>query len=218
MHDESVVTRYEAAQEVWDQRIGAAKRQAKNWRLACIIALLVTVLLAIALLLALKQSKTYVYVAEVKAGEQVANVKPIAEGVTPTEAQQLYFLKTFIHHIMSLPLDPVQIRTQWLEAYQMVKGRARQQLTQYARTHDPFAAVGIQTQTVHVKSFHPIGQNTFEVTWVRTTYNNQGQVAGVKIYNGSFTLTRVDLPTDLARLLENPFGLQIVYFNIGEEG
>ena len=61
--------------------------------------------------------KTYVYVAEVKPGQAVVNMVPLEKGYTPTTAQKEYFINQFLVDTMSLPLDPVLVRKNWLNAY-----------------------------------------------------------------------------------------------------
>lgn len=212
--------RYERAAQEWNERIGTAKSQAHNWRLACLISLLVSILLLLALIVTLQRDKTYVYVAEVKPGQHIANLQTLPQTVTVTDAQRLFFLARFVKQIMTVPLDPVVLRENWLSAYDQVSGLAITQLTTFAREEKPFAKVGQFTQTVHIQNFHPIGQHTYEMTWTVNQYNMQGQLSQAKVYNGSFTLSQdaQALSGGLNSLIHNPFGLKVVYLNILSEG
>ncbi len=209
---------YDKAQEVWDERIGTAKSQARHWCIACFGSILISILLLVVLVAVVSQDKTYVYVAKVQPGQTVANLEPIGVPVAPTDPERLFFLSQFIQNITAIPLDPVLLRHNWLTAYSMVAGNAENQLTAYAASADPFVEVGNYTQTVSIQNFHPVGHHTYTLTWSVVRYTVNGQVDSEHVYNGSFTLMQTAPPQNLPDMLANPFGLRVVYFNISKQG
>lgn len=210
--------RYQRAYEEWEQRIGSAKTQMRNWRLVCIISLLIAVLLLVAMIVVLTSQKSYVYVAEVKPGHNIVNVRPMAKGYQPTRAQEEYFIAKFIQNIMSVPLDPVVLRRNWLNAYSFIAGKAKAQLNDYARQNNPFAEVGQVTKTIRIKNYHPIGNHSYEFTWTQTTYSQNGKVQQVLLYDGIFTVVQGEKPATAQQMLMNPLGLRIVYFSFSNQG
>lgn len=208
---------YHQAYDEWSARIGSAKTQARNWRFACLLCLLVLVLLLVAFTMLLSSQKSYVYVAEVKPQESVVNVRAMDQAYSPSQAQEEYFINQFIHNIMTLPLDPVVVRENWLNAYGAVQGKAKYQLNTYARAHNPFSVVGKQTSTVEIQKFNPISNNSYEFNWLVTIYNNNGKVVSKTLYNGIFTVVGGVKPTTQKQLLNNPLGLRIEYFSFSSE-
>ena len=131
----------------------------------------------------------------------------------PTEVQKVYFISNFVENIMSLPLDPVLLRKNWLQAYSQAAGKAQLNLTEYVAKNEPFSKVGEITQAVKIERYNPVSENTYEIIWKQKTYNNMGKVTGVKRYSGVFTLAQEPVSNNLQQLLVNPFGLRIVYFS-----
>lgn len=209
---------YTTAKAQWDQRIGDSRVQLRNWRLATLLSLVIIIILLITIVVVANQQKQYVYVAQVKPGETITNMHPIAQSYTATSAQQAYFISEFIHDITTLPLDPVLLRDQWLGAYHMAEGRAVDKLTIFARDAQPFKNIGELTKTIKIQNYHPVSDHSYEFTWVQTTYDEHGKVVATKLFNGLFTLRQGRPPTNSRDLLENPTGLKISYFNIKQEG
>lgn len=209
---------YQKATAEWNERIGSAKVQARNWRFAFILSVVALFLLAVCLVLALASQKRLVYVAEIKPQDNIVNLQTVGPVYQPTEAQSEYMIAQFIRSIMSLPLDPVVARTNWFNAYALVTGQAVQQLTHYAQTNNPLAEMGRVTKTVDIRNFHPIGQNSYEFTWTQTQYNQRGSIENSTLYNGIFTLASGFAPKTTGQLLQNPFGIKIVYFSFSTEG
>jgi len=81
------VTPYQAAAQVWDQRIGSARVQAKNWRLMAFGCLSLALLMAGGLVWRSAQSIVTPYVVEVATGGQVRAVGEAATPYKPNDAQ-----------------------------------------------------------------------------------------------------------------------------------
>ena len=100
------VTPYQRAAQVWDDRLGSARSQAKNWRLMAFGSLALSVGLAVGLVKVSSESRITPYVVEIdKLGQ--AQVDGRAErDWTPTDAEIAWQLARFIDDVRSLPLDP----------------------------------------------------------------------------------------------------------------
>ncbi len=217
-NDNASIEQYKKAYEEWSQRIGAAKTQTRSWRFAFVLSLIVLVLLLICLVMVLGSQKRYVYVAEVRPQDNIVNLRPVDQAYEPTVGQTEYFIGQFVNSVMTLPLDPVVAQRNWLYAYSTAQGRAVEQLNTYMQTNNPLADIGRVTRTVEIRNVHPVSKNSYEFTWTQTEYNQQGKVQNVTLYNGIFTVAMGTLPTTTQGLLNNPFGLQVVYFSFSNEG
>ena len=205
---------YQRAFDEWNARVGAAKWQMRNWRLACLLSIVLAISLMVALVVLMDRQQTFVYVAEVKPAENVVNVVPLDKTYTPTQAQTVFFLSDFIHKIMSLPIDPVVARNNWLSAFNLVHGRAVSQLNNYAKSVDPLAKLGLETKSLVIDNYDQASNNSYEFHWHQTSYNNQGKIQQQIEYSGFFTVQVGQQPAQLQSLLENPLGLEIVYFTL----
>ena len=126
-------TPYQRAGQVWDERIGSARVQARNWRLMALGGLTLSGALAGGLLWQSLQSRVVPYVVEVDRLGEARAVAPAAEGYRPTDPQIAWHLGRFVSQVRSVSLDPVLMRQDWLAAYDMVTGRGAKFLGEYAR-------------------------------------------------------------------------------------
>ena len=119
---------------------------------------------------------------------------------------------------MTIPLDPIVLRNNWLQAYNMAMGKAQVSLTSFVRKNNPFSQIGDLTETVKIENFNPIGGNSFEIVWRQNSFNQSGKKLTTNRYSGIFTVQQFKVSNDLQQLLVNPFGLKIIYFSINRLG
>ena len=201
------VTPYQRAGQVWDERIGSARVQARNWRLMAFGGLLLSTGLSAGLLWQSMQSRVVPYVVEVdKLGEARA-VAPLQEGHLPTDPQIAWHLGKFIGNVRSVSLDPVLMRQNWLSAYDFVTERGSRFLNEYARRAQPFSRVGDRTVSVQVTSVVRASDQSFQVKWTETTYE-RGSLAETSRWTAILAV-QVKQPAGADELRKNPLGLRI---------
>jgi type IV secretion system protein VirB5 len=205
------VTPYQKAGQVWDERLGSARVQAKNWRLAALGVTGLSGLLALTLLVVIGRSGVVPYVVEVDRLGEVRAVGPALEAYQPSDAQIAHFLARFIENVRSLSIDPVIVRTNWLRAYDFVTDRGAQALNDYAREADPFAKIGSRTVTAEVTSVVRASSDSFEIRWKENSYEN-GSIAKAERFTGLVT-TVLKPPADAETLRKNPLGLYVHSLN-----
>jgi type IV secretory pathway TrbF-like protein len=200
-------TPYQAAQQLWDERIGAARVQARSWRLMAFGSLALASVLASGLLWYSARSTITPYVVEVDGTGEVRAVGPATEAYRPRDAEIAYYLARFIEDVRSLPLDPVVLRENWLEAYDYVTPRGAAMLNAYARANDPFAQVGRGSVTVQITSIVRLSGSSFEAHWTEQTYAN-GTLVSTDRWTGILTIV-IHTPHDVVSLRKNPLGIYI---------
>ena len=201
------VTPYQRAGQVWDERIGAARVQARNWRVMALGGLLLSTGLSAGLLWQSMQSRVTPYVVEVdKLGEAQA-VAPAAKDYRPTDPQIAWFLGRFISDVRSVSLDPVLMRQSWLSAYDFVTGRGARFLGQYARSADPFGSVGTRTVSVQVTSIVRASERSFEIKWTESEYD-RGSLTGTSRWTAILSVV-IRPPSSAETLRKNPLGLYV---------
>ena len=160
------VTPYQAAAQVWDQRIGTARVQAKNWRLMAFGCLSLALLMAGGLVWRSAQSIVTPYVVEVDSAGQVRAVGEAATPYKPNDAQIAYHLARFLTDVRSLSIDPIVVRQNWLEAYEYTTDKGAATLNDYARVNDPFAHIGQNSVSVEVTSVVRASESSFQMRWI----------------------------------------------------
>ena len=201
------VTPYQAAAQVWDERIGSARVQAKNWRLMAFGCLFLAMLMASGLVWRSAQSIVTPFVVEVDRTGQVRAVGEAATPYRPTDAQIAYHLARFITDVRSLSIDPIVVRKNWLEAYDYATDRGAATLNDYARSNDPFASVGQKTIAVEVTSVVRSSDNSFQVRWIERSFVN-GAPAGTERWTAVLTIV-LQPPRTEERLRKNPLGIYV---------
>jgi len=208
-------TPYQKAGQVWDDRIGSARVQARNWRLMAIGLLGMQALLSGAIIWRSLQSTVTPYVVEVETDGSVRAVAPALEAYSPSDAQIAHHLSVFVQNIRSLSIDPVVVRQNWLKAYDVVTDRGALALNEYARDEDPFAEIGRRSRSVEVISVVRASETSFQARWLEKTYQ-QGALTNVRRYTGLFTIVQ-EAPRSAEVLRANPLGIYIHSLNWGED-
>lgn len=201
------VTPYQRAGQVWDERIGSARVQARNWRLMAFGGLALSIGLSGGLLWQSMQSRVVPYVVEVDQLGEARAVAPVSEGYNPTDPQIAWHLGRFIASVRSVSMDPVLMRQNWLSAYDFVTTRGARFLSDHARVAQPFAQVGDRTVSVQVTSVVRASDSSFQVKWIETVYE-RGSLARTSRWTAILSV-QVKQPKSADELRKNPLGLRI---------
>ena len=212
---EAPVTPYQKAAQVWDQRLGSARAQAKNWRLMAFGSLGLAMGMAIELALMASTSRVTPYVVEVERDGGVHAVAPALETYEPSDAQIANELAHFIENVRGISTDPVVVKQNWLKAYDYATDKAAQSLNDYARENDPFTKIGRRSVTVEVTSVVRASPSSFQLRWREKAFEN-GAVAGVTNFTAVLTIVTKP-PHDAVTLRANPLGIYINAINWANE-
>ena len=208
-------TPYQRAGQAWDERIGSARVQARNWRLMAFGNLLLAAGLAASLVWQSARGTVVPWVVQVdKLGEAQA-VAPAIADYRPTDPEIAWHLARFIEDVRSIPADPVVLRQNWLEAYNYVSDKGALALNDYARTSDPFSKVDRIQVSVEVLSVIRASPDSFRVAWTERRYVDNA-LAATERWSAILTVI-VQPPTDADRLKKNPLGLYVHALNWSKE-
>ncbi len=209
------VTPYQRAAQAWDDRIGSARVQAKNWRLMAFGSLGLAVGLSAALVWSSGQSRVTPYVIEVSTLGEVRAVGPADEAYVPSDAQIAFALAEFISDVRSVSIDPVVVRQNWLAAYDHATDRAAATLNEYARANDPFAEIGRRSVAVEVTSVVRAGPDSFTVRWTERAFLN-GALQSTTRFTAVLSIV-FETPRDAETLRKNPLGLYVHGLNWSQD-
>jgi type IV secretion system protein VirB5 len=208
-------TPYQRAAQVWDDRIGSARVQARNWRLACFFAMGLAILLAGGLLWQNARGAVVPWVVEVdKLGEARA-VAPAEAGATPRDSQIAYHLARFIERVRNVPDDPVVLRRSWLRAYDFVSEKGALALNEHARASDPFAVVGRQQVSVEVTSVIRASPSSFRIAWIEREYRD-GSLSETSRWTAILGVA-LRQPRTSQALVRNPLGIFVTSIHWSKE-
>lgn len=205
------VTPYQQAAQVWDERIGSARVQARNWRFMAFGCLALAIGLSGGVIWQAGRSTITPFVVEVDRLGEVRAVGPAMEAYEPTDAQIAYHLARFIENVRSLSIDPIIVRQNWLRAYDYATDRTANTLNDYARENDPFSRVGQRTVTVEVTSVVRSSGDSFDVRWREQSFEN-GVLADTTRHTAVLSIV-LQHPRNEEALRKNPLGIYVHALN-----
>ncbi|MES0172640.1 conjugal transfer protein TrbF [Mesorhizobium sp. M0006] len=208
-------TPYQKAAQVWDERIGSARVQARNWRYMAFGSLILSAGLAAAFVSQTTRGSVVPWVVQVDTLGQAQTLAPANADYKPTDPQIAWHLARFIEQVRSVPADPIVVRQNWLRAYEWTTDEGAAALNDYARVNDPFSKVGKQQVSVDVSSVIRASADSFRVAWAERRYEN-GQLSTTERWTAILT-TVIQPPSDADRLRVNPLGIYVNAINWSRE-
>lgn len=163
-------TPYQRAGQAWDERIGSARVQARNWRLMAFASWALSAGLASAVVWQGARGTVTPWVVEVDRSGAAQAAAPAQAGYEPQDPQIAWHLARFIEEVRSAPADPVIVRRNWLRAYDYATDRGAAALSDHARINDPFGTVGQVQVAVDVSSVIRASPSSFRVAWIERRY------------------------------------------------
>ncbi len=208
-------TPYQRAAQVWDERIGSARAQARNWRLMAFGSLALAGGFAVALVWQSTRGTVVPWIVQVDRFGEAQAVAPAAADYRPTDPQIAWHLARFIEQVRSIQADPIVVRQNWLRAYEFTTDRGAVALNDYARTNDPFTKVGKSQVAVDISSVIRASTDSFRIAWTERRYEN-GQLAATERWTAILTVV-IEQPRTADRLRANPLGVYVNAINWSRE-
>ncbi|MFA4994134.1 MAG: conjugal transfer protein TrbF [Bdellovibrionales bacterium] len=199
------VTPYQKAEQLWDERIGSARVQAKNWRLMAFGCFCLSVGLSGVLVWQSMQSLVVPYVVEVDKFGEAHAVAPAIQNYQPADAQVAWHLARFITNVRSISIDPIIVRQDWLAAYDFATDKAALYLNDYAKKNDPFAQIGTRSVSVQITSVVRASDTSFQVKWIEQVFE-RGTLSRTEHWTAILSVV-TQPPRTAEQLRKNPLGL-----------
>jgi len=207
-------TPFRRARQEWDNRIGSAVVQAKNWRLAFFMA-------CSGLLLSLGGSiyistlpRQIPFIIEVdRDGPALVRGEIGSEATrfTPTDLQVRHYVRTFVSAVRRVSTDAAVVKRDQTQAYSLVSERAHDQLRGYFRTvGDPVKRASAGAIQVEIPSAIKVTDSTWQLDWIERHWEPQRAEPKETRWRGLF---RVQLRPPTAVDPDNPIGLYIDEFH-----
>ncbi|WP_066778034.1 conjugal transfer protein TrbF [Sphingomonas sp. CCH5-D11] len=208
-------TPYQRAAQVWDERIGSARVQARNWRFMAFGSLALSMGLCAALVWQSANGSIVPWVVQVDRLGAAQAIAPATADYQPNDAQIAFYLARFVEQVRSIPADAIIVRQNWLRAYDFTTQAGALALNDYARSNDPFAKVGKSQVAVDVSSVIRASPSSFRVAWIERRYQD-GALASTERWSAILTVG-VQPPRDADTLKKNPLGIYVNAINWSKE-
>jgi len=208
-------TPYRRAGQIWDQRIGSARVQARNWRLMALGCLALSACASGALFYQSLRGNIVPWIVTVDGKGHAEAAGPALADYEPTDPQTAWHLGQFIEHVRSISADPVIVRKNWLSAYDYVTDKGAIALNDFAKQQEPFAQIGERQVSVQVSSVIRASDNSFRIAWEERHYAN-GQFERTERWSAILTIV-IQTPTTADALRKNPLGIFVHALNWSKE-
>lgn len=208
-------TPYQRAAQIWDDRIGSARVQARSWRIAFFGALGLSTCLTAGIIWQGARGTIVPWVVQVDRFGEAQAVSPADADYHPSDPQVAFHLARFIEQVRSVPDDPIIVRQNWLRAYEFATDKGALSLNDYARTNDPFALIGREQVAVDVTSVIRASPTSFRVAWAERRYRD-GSLAETSRWTAILTIA-VQSPRTPDALRKNPLGIFVHSINWSKE-
>jgi type IV secretory pathway TrbF-like protein len=203
-------TVYARAAQEWDDRIGSARVQAKNWRIYALVAM-GAVLASIAGLIYLgAQPKRVPYFVEIDALGQANYLGERGRtAFSPNDTQIKYHLERFVQDTRSVSSDQTINRTRIVEAFAMLTTRAREQLHTYLKAGgDPVPRAAVETVTTNTIGDVQVAEGVYQIDWREQRWDHEGKLTSTTLWRGMFHVL-IHQPENIADVRKNPIGVYI---------
>lgn len=208
-------TPYQRAAQVWDDRIGSARVQARNWRYMAFGCLALSAALSGGIVWQSASGTIVPWVVQVDKLGQAQAIAPAVADYRPSDPQIAFHLARFIEQVRSIPADAIIVRQNWLRAYDFTTQAGALALNDYARANDPFTKVGKQQVAIEVSSVIRASPDSFRVAWIERRYQD-GSLATTERWSAILTIV-VQTPRDAEKLRANPLGVYVNAINWSKE-
>ncbi len=206
---------YQRAREEWDERLGSVVKQAHNWKRCAFLSMMVSAIAVGSAGYIGAQSKIEPYVIGVKNGEEVIGVAGVSK-LPPSqlEALKVRDLERFVEDIRSVYLDAEAEDRAVRRAYARLvpNSPAQTQISEAFKKENPFERAARELVKVDITSTLPLSSNTWQMEWVETVTDRQGNVLESPRFKATLTTQTVQ-PKSKAEMTQNPLGLWIETFN-----
>lgn len=209
------ITPYQKAAQIWDERIGSARVQARNWRLMAFGSLFLSAGLGAGLVWQSARGTITPWVVQVDRLGEAQVVAPATAGYMPADPQIAWYLAQFVHDVRALSSDPVVVRQNWLRSYDFTTTSGAQALNDYARLNDPFSRIGHEQVEVDIASVIRASPGSFRVAWTERHYRD-GAFTGTERWTAIVSVV-LRTPRDADHLRKNPLGIYVSAINWSKE-
>lgn len=212
------VTPYQKAAQEWDNRIGDARVQAKNWRYGFFGILVALIIMTAAVAYMALKTKVVPFVVQVDKLTGVVQAAGPAEQTkyTPSENEIKYFVSQLVSKSRSVPLDPVVLKKNIIDVYNYLRPSAAQAMDKMLQSDDPVKKIGKETVTVSISSIVALSKDSYQARWTEEKSGAEGASNGIVRMTGAFTIELVP-PVKEADIFKNPLGLYVKQFSWSQD-
>lgn len=201
---------YLSARKEWDERYGDLITRARNWRGLAFLSISVALVQSCGLIALAMRSKTVPYIVAVDSLGRVLASGTAERASAVNDRLKRAALFEWVRSLRMVSSDGIAQRHAIERVYGMIASGSSAQIYigDFYRMDPPQKRAQTQSVDVQIQSILPTSDKTYEVEWVESTRDLQGQVQGEERWKGAFTIS-IQPPTDEESARVNPLGLYV---------
>jgi len=192
-------TPYRRARQEWDDRMGGALAQARNWRLMSFFMMLFCFAALGGVIYLGSQPQQIPHIIEVKddgSSRYVGAVGKSWDNWNPKAVNLKYHLRRFVVDTREIIADSVVMKQRWFDAYKLVTPEASKTLSTWVQNNDPFTRMEKELVGVADVYMVQMSEESWQVDWTETIRTRKGVQVGLpQKWRGVFTPLTEYVPT-----------------------
>ena len=201
---------YLAARREWDERYGSLITRARNWRIAAVLALAVSLVATCGLIALSTKAKVVPYVVAIDNLGRVLAAGPADQASRADDRLKRAALFQWMSDLRTVTTDGVAQRKAIDRVYSMIANGspAQVEIGDFYRNDPPFDRAQKRTVEVDVKAVFPVSDRTYQVEWTEVVRGLSGQIESQDNWKGSVTIA-ISPPNDERLIRVNPLGIYV---------
>lgn len=201
---------YLIARREWDERYGSFITRAKNWRLVAVLCACMALIQTVGLIVLSMRSRVVPYVVAVDSlGRQVA-AGAVEESSQADDRLKRAAMFEWVGDLRMITGDGIAQRKAIDRVYARIANgsQAMTVVNEFYRADPPQNRAQTETVSIDVQSLLATSDRTYQVEWVETIRDLNGQVKSEDHWRGAFTIA-INPPTDERLIRTNPIGIYV---------
>jgi type IV secretion system protein TrbF len=205
----------QASWRPWDDRYADHVISKRNWQIAALGSMLVSLMLAAIIAWLAGRSRYIPYVVEVdKLGYGITLAQPLTPASAPDAAARMerYEIAAFVHEAREVSSDPQVEQERLNDLLAHARGAADHFLDEYYHadaSHNPFQIAQKQTVTVAIDSILQLSPQSYEVRWSEQRRDLNGTALGLPVHWEAELETEIVPPREADTIVSNPLGFYV---------
>ncbi|HTT77668.1 MAG TPA: VirB8/TrbF family protein [Candidatus Binataceae bacterium] len=205
----------QASWRPWDDRYADHVISKRNWQIAALGSMLVSLVLAAIIVWLAGRSRYIPYVVEVdKLGYGLTLAQPLTPAAAPDAAARMerYEIAMFVREAREVSSDPQAEQERLNALLAHARGAADHFLDEYYHadsSHNPFEIARKQTVTVAIDSILQLSPQSYEVRWSEQRRDLNGAALGQPEHWEAELETEIVPPRDAGTIVSNPLGFYV---------
>jgi len=209
-------TPYLRARQEWDRYVGDVMVRERRWRFAFSTVSGIAALLIAGLVYLGGKPKLIPYVVRVDrlgSAAYAGRLSADATSLKATPAEIKAHILRWLDDVRSISTDIRVLQKNWKEAFTFSSAVAANQLTAYAKEHEPATRAAEGRVTIELQAIVQIGDDRWQADWTEIGWDKSGAQTDVAHWRAALRIIQRPAQQTFEEIEPNPLGLLVDQFS-----